>query len=91
MKIIKKEYNKVKYLVIQIDDKIKRFIIYLLRDKRTDILSNFFRMFLNQSEHEKNRCTRLRMNNDDEFFNNKFDDFRFERDIKIEFIIIDNF
>ena len=42
-------------------------------------------------QHEFNRCIRIRINNDFKFMNNVFVIFRNKQNIRVEFIIVNNF
>ena len=41
-------------------------------------------------KHDENKCTRVRFDNNKKYFNKDFTDHIIERDIRLEFIIVDN-
>ena len=51
----------------------------------------FFSIFFNHIKHERNKYTRLRIDNDDEFIKIEFKNWREFREIRIKFFIADNF
>jgi hypothetical protein len=77
--------DKVKYFVIFLCDFIKRSVIYMLRVK----LNTFdaFRYFQQHNEHEDNRIRRLCTNWKKKYFNDEFDNHRFEHDIDWKSIV----
>jgi hypothetical protein len=77
--------DKIKYFVTFLCDFIKRSVIYVLRVK----LNTFdaFRHFQQHNEHEDNRVRRLRIDWKKEYFSEKFDNHRFEYDIKWKSIV----
>ena len=50
----------------------------------------FFKVFLNRNEHEVNKCTRIRVDNYDKYFENALKVWRENWDIKMKFFILDN-
>ena len=50
----------------------------------------FFKTFLNRNEHENNKCTRIRIDNDDEYFEDAFKVWREKRNIKMKSSVVDN-
>ena len=72
------EYNDVRYVCIWLCDKIKRSIVNSLITKNEVFV--FFKTFLNRNEHENNKCTRIRVDNDDEYFEDAFKAWREKRD-----------
>ena len=52
----------------------------LLNKKNFEVLKSF-KFFLNRIEHDMNKCTRIRINNDLEYFNENFINFIIEREI----------
>ena len=91
MNFFSKKQNDVYWIVIWIDDFIQMFHVNILYDKTFFEIFVFFKKFLNIIEHDHCRCIRLRIDNDDEFFENVFAIYREKRDIRIEFFIVDNF
>ena len=89
MKFFFCEYNEFYYFVVWICDKIKNFQMIVLIIKNKTCL--FFNFFFNHIEHERNKCIRFRIDNDDEFMKNEFKNWREFREIRIEFFIVDNF
>ena len=82
------EYNDARYVCIWLCDKIKRSIVNLLITKNEIFV--FFKTFLDRNEHENNKCTRIRVDNNDEYFEDAFKVWREKRDIKIKSSIVDN-
>ena len=82
------EYNDARYVCIWLCDKIKRSIVNSLITKNEVFV--FFKTFLNRNEHENNKCTRIRVDNDDEYFGGAFKVWREKRDIKMKSSIVDN-
>ena len=78
-------------MYIWLNDKIKRFVIDILIDYSIEIVLIFFKIFLNDNEYKNNKIIRLRVDNNEEYINNVFVDFRIKRNIYIEFIIVENF
>jgi hypothetical protein len=78
-------YDKVKYFVTFLCDFIKRSMIYVLRVKSNTF--DAFRYFQQHNEHEDNRIRRLRTNWEEKYFNDEFDNHRFEHDIEWELIV----
>ena len=62
----------------------------MLNKKNFEILKSF-KFFLNRIKHNINKYIQIRINNDFEYFNKNFIKFIIEREIRIEFIIIENF
>jgi hypothetical protein len=77
--------DKVKYFVTFLCDFIKRSVVYVLRVKSNTF--DVFRHFQQHNEHEDNRVRRLRTNWKKEYFNDEFDNHRFEHDIEWESIV----
>ena len=67
------------------------FHVNILYDKTFFEILIFFKKIFNIIEHDHYRCTRLWIDNHDEFFENVFTIYRKKRDIWIEFFIVDNF
>ena len=82
------EYNEIYYFVVWICDKIKNSQMNVLIIKNETFF--FFKFFLNHIKYERNKCTRFRIDNDDEFMRNEFKNWRKFREIRIEFFIVDN-
>ena len=82
------EYNDARYVYIWLCDKIKRSIVNSLITK--DEMFVFFKTFLNRNEHENNKYTRIRVDNDNEYFEDAFKIWREKRDIKMKSSIVDN-
>ena len=52
---------------------------------------DFFKNFFDKIEHEYNKCIRIRMNNDEKYINENFETYCLKRNIRREFIIVENF
>ncbi len=72
--------DKIKYFVIFLCDFIKRSMIYVLRVKLNTF--DVFKHFQQHNKHENNRVRRFRTNWEKKYFNNEFDNHRFEHDIE---------
>jgi hypothetical protein len=77
--------DKTRYFVMFLCDFIKRSVIYVLRVKSNTF--DVFRHFQQHNEHENNRMRRLRIDWEEKYFSNKFDDYRFEHDIQWKSIV----
>ncbi len=77
--------DKVKYFVTFLCDFIKRSMIYVLRVKSNTF--DAFRHFQQHNEHEDNRVRRLRIDWEEKYFSDEFDNYRFEHDIEWESIV----
>jgi hypothetical protein len=77
--------DKIKYFVTFLCDFIKRSMIYVLHVKSNTF--DAFRYFQQHNEHEDNRVRRLRTNWEEKYFNDEFDNHRFEHDIEWESIV----
>ncbi len=55
-------------------------MIYILRVKFDTF--DVFKHFRQHNEHDDNRIRRLRANREKKYFNNEFDDYRFEHEIQ---------
>jgi hypothetical protein len=77
--------DKVKYFVTFLCDFNKRSVIYVLRVKSSTF--DAFRHFQQHNEHENNRVRRLRIDWEREYFNDEFDNYRFEHDIEWKSIV----
>ena len=62
----------------------------MLNKKNLEIL-RLFKFFFNRIKYSINKCIRIRINNDFEYFNENFKKFINKRNIRIEFIIVENF
>ena len=91
MNFFSRKQNDVYWVVIWIDDFIQMSHVNILYDKTFFEVLASFKKFLSIIEHDHCRCTRLRIDNDDEFFENVFAIYRKKRDIRIELFIADNF
>jgi hypothetical protein len=78
-------HDKVKYFVTFLCNFIKRSMTYVFRFKSNTF--DVFRHFQQHNEHENNRVRRLRTNWKKKYFNNEFDNHRFEHDIKWKLIV----
>ena len=67
------------------------FHVNILYDKTFFEILILFKFFLNIIEHDHFRCIRLRIDNDNEFFENVFTIYRKKRDIIMKFFIVENF
>jgi hypothetical protein len=72
--------DKIKYFVTFLCDFIKRSVIYVLRVKFDTF--DAFKHFQQHNEHENNRVRRLRIDWKRKYFNDEFDNHRFEHEIK---------
>ena len=52
---------------------------------------DFFKIFFDKIEHEYNKCIRIRINNDEKYINENFETYCLKRNIRREFIIVENF
>jgi hypothetical protein len=77
--------DKIKYFVTFLCDFIKQSIIYVLRVKLNTF--DVFKHFQQYNEHEDNRVRHLRTNWKRKYFNDEFDNYRFEHDIKYKSIV----
>ena len=72
------------------NDKIKIFHVdILLNKKKIEILISF-KKFLNRIKHNMNKCIKIRINNEREYFNNNFINYIKEKNIRLKFIIVEN-
>ena len=62
----------------------------MLNKKSFEVLK-LFKFFLNCIEYNINKCIRIRIDNNFEYFNENFKKFIDKRNIRIEFIIVENF
>ena len=90
MSLFSREQNDVYWIVIWIDDFTQMFHVNILYDKTFFEVLASFKKFLDIIEHDHCRCTRLRIDNDDEFFEDVFAIYREKRDIRIELSTADN-
>jgi hypothetical protein len=77
--------DKIKYFVTFLCDFIKRSVIYVLRVKFDTF--DAFKHFQQHNEHENNRVRRLRIDWKKKYFNDEFNNHRFEHDIKWKLIV----
>jgi hypothetical protein len=77
--------DKIKYFVTFLCDFIKRSMIYVLHVKSNTF--DAFRHFQQHNENENNRVRRLRIDWEEEYFSDEFDNHRFEHDIEWESIV----
>jgi hypothetical protein len=77
--------DKIKYFVTFLCDFNKRSVIYVLRVKSNTF--DVFRHFQQNNEHENNRVRRLRIDWERKYFNDEFDNHRFENDIEWKSIV----
>jgi hypothetical protein len=78
--------DKIKYFVIFLYDFIKRSMIYVLRVKFNTF--DAFRHFQQHNERENNRVCRLRIDWERKYFNDEFDNHRFEHEIEWKSIML---
>jgi hypothetical protein len=78
-------HDKTKYFVTFLCDFIKRSVIYVLCVKFDTF--DAFRHFQQHNEHENNRVRRLRIDWKEEYFNDEFDNHRFEHEIEWKLIV----
>ena len=90
MNLFSREQNDVYWVVIWIDDFIQMFHVNILYDKTFSEVLISFKKFLNIIEHDHFRCTRLRIDNDNEFFEAVFTIYREKRDIIVKLSIVEN-
>ena len=62
----------------------------LVNKQKIEIL-DIFKIFLDKIEHEYNKYARMRMNNDEKYINENFEIYCLKRNIRREFIIVENF
>ena len=91
MKSFSDEYNDAYYICTWLNDKIKRSHTDYLTNKASEKVFIFFKNFLNQNEHENNKCIWIRIDNDSKYFEKIFRIWRENRDIKTKFITAENF
>jgi hypothetical protein len=77
--------DKIKYFVTFLCDFIKRSMIYVLRVKFNTF--DAFKHFQQHNEHENNRVRRLRIDWEKKYFNDEFENHRFEHDIEWKIIV----
>jgi hypothetical protein len=77
--------HKIKYFVTFLCDFIKRSVIYVLRVKSNTF--DAFKHFQQHNEHENNRVRRFRIDWEEEYFSDEFDNHRFEHDIEWKSIV----
>jgi hypothetical protein len=77
--------DKIKYFVTFLCDFIKRSVIYVFCVKSNTF--NVFKHFQQHNEHENNRVRRFRTNWKKKYFNNEFNNHRFEHDIDWKLIV----
>ncbi len=77
--------DKVKYFVTFLCGFTKRSVIYVLRVKSGTF--DAFRHFQQHNEHENNRVRPLRIDWEEEYFSDEFDNHRFENDIEWKSIV----
>ena len=90
MNFFSKKQNDVYWVMIWINDFTQMFHMNILYDKTFLEILISFKKFLNIIEHDYSRCIRLRIDNNDEFFENVFTVYREERDIIMKFFIVEN-
>jgi hypothetical protein len=78
--------DKIKYFVTFLCDFIKRSMIYVFSVKFDTF--NAFKHFQQHKKHENNRVRRLRIDWKKKYFNNEFDNHRFEHDIEWKSIVL---
>ena len=52
---------------------------------------DFFKFIFDKIEHEYNKYIRIRINNDEKYINKNFETYCLKRNIRREFIIVENF
>ncbi len=77
--------DKIKYFVTFLCDFIKRSMIYVLRVKFDTF--DVFRHFQQHNDHENNRIRRFRIDWRKKYFNDEFNNHRFEQDIEWKLIV----
>jgi hypothetical protein len=77
--------DKIKYFVTFLCDFIKRSMIYVLRVKFNTF--DVFKHFQQHNEHKNNRVRHLRIDWKKKYFNDEFDNHRFEYNIEWKSIV----
>ena len=85
-----RDYNDVFYVTVWMNDKIKIFHVDILFNKKNFEILISFKGFLNRIKHDMNKCIRIRMNNEREYFNDDFINYINEKSIRLKFIIVEN-
>ena len=73
------------------NDKTKFSQIDILLSKDVFDLLISFKFFLKRFEHDQNKCTRIRIDNEIEYINEIFIDYCRKKEIRIESTIVENF
>ena len=85
-----RNYNDVFYVIVWMNDKIKIFHINILFNKKSFEILISFKIFLNRIKHDMNKCIKICINNEREYFNNNFINYINEKNIRLKFIIVEN-
>ena len=72
------------------NNKIKIFHVDILFNKKSFEVLVSFKSFLKRIKHDMNKCIRIRMNNEREYFNNDFINYINEKNIRLKLIIVEN-
>ena len=72
------------------NDKIKIFHVDILFNKKKFEMLISFKSFLKHIKHDMNKCIKIRINNEREYFNDDFINYINERNIRFKFTIIEN-
>ena len=72
------------------NNKIKIFHVDILFNKKNFEILISFKKILNRIKHDMNKCIKIRMNNEREYFNNDFIIYINEKNIRLKFIIVKN-
>ena len=86
-----RDYNDAIWIVVWFDDKIKQLHVNILLNKEGPEVLTSFKFFLSRIEHGMNKCIRIRIDNNKEYFNENFMKYIVERDIRFESITVRNF
>ena len=72
------------------NNKTKIFHVNMLFNKKSFEVLAFFKDFLKRIKHDMNKCIKIRIDNEREYFNDDFINYIKERNIRLEFIIVEN-
>ena len=72
MKFFSNKYNDVYYICTWLNNKIKRLHIDYFMNIINEKIFIFFKKFFNQNKHDDNKCIRICINNDSEYFEKTF-------------------
>ena len=72
------------------NDKIKIFHVDILFNKKNFEILISFKNFLNRIKHDMNKCIKICINNEREYFNDDFINYINEKNIRLKLIIVEN-